>query len=266
MTPGRPSDVDDRVAREKEFHSEGSRLRDLIDRWNRPGARVLEAALLGQIDNISGMDVLHLGCGAGEIGMTDQLSRRRPRTLISFDIAETRVRAAKERRSGSGELFLVADAHRLPIPTGSIDVVTGLAILHHLDLPLALAEIRRVLRAKGRMVVAEPMAYHPVVAAGRLLTPSARTPDEQPFRRRELDLISRAFGEWKATYIHLLAPVLALPMAAVSRKASEWTVSTVSRVDRGLIDRFPRLGRLCWYVVIDASLDGGEGGANGPAV
>lgn len=252
----RPSDVDDRVAREKEFHDQPSDLRNLIDRLNKPVATELEAALLSNLENVAGLDVLHFGCGAGDDGIAEELNRRDPRSLISFDLATNRVREAKRRRSQSGELFMVADAHRLPVSTASVDLVVGLAILHHLDLAVALAEIRRVLRANGRLVVAEPLAYHPLAALGRLLTPSARTPDEQPFRRRELKSVSQSFDVCKRTYVHLLAPILAWPLAVVSRNAAAWVVSKVSPLDRRLTTRFPGLGYGCWYVIVDARTEG----------
>jgi ubiquinone/menaquinone biosynthesis C-methylase UbiE len=60
----------------------------------------------------------------------------------------------RARAAGAWPL-LQADATRLPVAAGSIDVVVSRGVLHHLpDVPAALAEWRRVLRPGGAVVVA----------------------------------------------------------------------------------------------------------------
>jgi SAM-dependent methyltransferase len=52
---------------------------------------------------------------------------------------------------------LVADAHRLPLRSGSVDVVIGLDVLHHLAAPRDfLAEVSRVLQPRGEIQLLEP--------------------------------------------------------------------------------------------------------------
>lgn len=56
-------------------------------------------------------------------------------------------------------LDLVADAQCLPIADGSIDNVVMVDVLHHIERPLqALADVVRVLRPGGRLVLLEPGA------------------------------------------------------------------------------------------------------------
>jgi ubiquinone/menaquinone biosynthesis C-methylase UbiE len=50
--------------------------------------------------------------------------------------------------------FIVGSAHDVPLPDESVDVVFGIAILHHLDLKLAARELRRVLRVVEMVKVA----------------------------------------------------------------------------------------------------------------
>lgn len=51
---------------------------------------------------------------------------------------------------------MVADAHRLPMADGSVDVVLANSVLHHLELDRLLPEIARVLAHGGRFIYLEP--------------------------------------------------------------------------------------------------------------
>ena len=57
----------------------------------------------------------------------------------------------------------------MPFPDDSIDVVFGIAILHHLDLDLVSREVRRVLKPGGRAIFQEPVRN----SRGRPLRPLA---------------------------------------------------------------------------------------------
>ncbi|CAN5279270.1 class I SAM-dependent methyltransferase [soil metagenome] len=62
---------------------------------------------------------------------------------------------ANGRRLGIEVLGLVADAEALPYAAGSFDLVIGHAVVHHLpDLETSFAELGRVLRPGGRLVLA----------------------------------------------------------------------------------------------------------------
>jgi SAM-dependent methyltransferase len=82
------------------------------------------------------------------------------------------------------------DAERLPFEDESFDLVFGHAVLHHLpDLPLALAELRRVLRPGGTLAFCgEPSRYGDRLAAvpkrsAQLMAPLWRLLVRAPARR-----------------------------------------------------------------------------------
>ena len=56
-------------------------------------------------------------------------------------------------RGDDGVAYVAARAEALPLATGCLAGVSAIASLHHVDVCLALAEIRRVLRPGGRLVV-----------------------------------------------------------------------------------------------------------------
>jgi ubiquinone/menaquinone biosynthesis C-methylase UbiE len=73
----------------------------------------------------------------------------------------------RARAAGAWPL-LQADATRLPLAAGSVDIVVSRGVLHHLpDVPAALAEWRRVLRPGGAVVIAS----EPTPAVDRAATP-----------------------------------------------------------------------------------------------
>jgi 2-polyprenyl-3-methyl-5-hydroxy-6-metoxy-1,4-benzoquinol methylase len=89
--------------------------------------------------------------------------------------------------------FHLMDANKLAYQANTFDVVFGWAILHHLDFTTALGEVCRVLKPNGVAVFKEPLGTNPVATIVRLLTPKARTVDEQPLRFRELADIRKRF-------------------------------------------------------------------------
>jgi len=123
----------------------------------------------------------------------------------------------------------VADAERLPAEDGSIDLVVGHAVLHHIpDVEQALRECLRVLRPGGRFVFAgEPTRYGDVVARrlSRLtwwaMTNVTRLPWLGGWRRpqAELDASSEAAALEAVVDLHTFAPSdlyrLALRVGAV---------------------------------------------------
>jgi len=94
-----------------------------------------------------GKRVLEVGCGTGLI-----LSRvaNEATEAIGMDLSKGMLRSAHER----GLSVAVASATQLPFPDDSFDVVCSFKVLAHVpDIRTALAEITRVTRPGGRMVL-----------------------------------------------------------------------------------------------------------------
>lgn len=107
-----------------------------------------------------GEQVLDVGCGTGTLAI--EVARRVGRSgrVSGVDpgaqqIARARAKAA--RRNLPIE-FLVGAIEQLPFPDQSFDVVFSTLMMHHLPTPLkrqGLAEIARVLKPGGRLVIAD---------------------------------------------------------------------------------------------------------------
>ena len=155
------------------LHTPDTRLKSSAANLNRYVNPPLETvfplefafALLG---DVRGRRVLDFGCGSGE--NTLLLARRGARP-VGVDISESLIRLARRRLAvnglgGSAE-FVVASAHELPLASESVDVVLGIAILHHVDLDAASAELHRVLKPGGRAIFQEPVRDSRVMRAMR---------------------------------------------------------------------------------------------------
>ena len=192
------------------------------------------------LHDVRGKVVLDYGCGSGE--NTILLANRGARVL-AMDLSESLIRLAQNRlkiNSIAGNVrFLTGSAHNIPLQDESVDVVFGIAILHHLDLALASPEVHRVLRTDGRAIFQEPIRNSGLIRAIRKLIPYVRadvSPYEEPLTDRELTNFGRNFVilRGKAFYLPLtrLAQKLPIPRKIVHR---------LLRTDTRALNCFPSL-------------------------
>ena len=104
--------------------------------------------------------VLDLGCGPAFAAIA--MARARPDArMIGLDLAPRILREAGRRLVAAGlerrVPLVLGDAACLPFPDRSFDAVTGHSFLYLVDRPKAvLAEMGRVLRPGGRLILMEP--------------------------------------------------------------------------------------------------------------
>ena len=135
----------------------GDFLGDVDFVWCPENLREGEAHLLG---DVSGRDVLEVGCGAAMCSRWLATQGARP---TAFDLSAGMLRHARAgaARTGVGVPLVQADAQYLPFADGSFDVAFTAfgAVSFVVDSARVMREVARVLRPGGRWVFA---ATHPI--------------------------------------------------------------------------------------------------------
>lgn len=131
-------------------------------------------AMLDLAGEVRGRRILDAGCGSGPLSAA---LRERGAVVTGFDLSAAMVELAR-RRLGPGADLRVHDlADPLPYDDAAFDDVVASLVLHYLeDWSQPLAELHRVLRPGGRLIVS---VNHPFVYTA--LNPDAYYFDVAPF-------------------------------------------------------------------------------------
>lgn len=109
--------------------------------------RVQTRKLLGPV----GGTVLDLGCGPGHLSAELSTTAR----VVAVD-REAAMLAVTRERAGTDVVCLQAEAAALPLADAVVDAAAVVQVLEYVpDVPLALTELRRVLRPGGRAVLVD---------------------------------------------------------------------------------------------------------------
>jgi ubiquinone/menaquinone biosynthesis C-methylase UbiE len=242
----------ERIAREREYHN--LRFADDSERETRVG-RYYAAIRYGfdlyrrrVSEEARSRRVLEYGCGTGSLafGLTGEAKQ-----VIGIDISDVAIRQARRAAALRGLKnveFVVDNAEAMHFPDKHVDVVVGSGIVHHLDIPKSMSEVRRVLNEGGIAIFAEPLAHNAVLNWYRNRTPELRSADEHPLTITDLRGMARGFSSTKLTYFGLVAPILGL-FSADAKSESIMTRLTWW-LDRVLCS-VPGLNRYAWYCLIE---------------
>jgi SAM-dependent methyltransferase len=196
--------------------------------------------------------VLEYGCGEGWITRDLALAGAR---VCAFDISPVAVSHTREGLVAAG----VADGcevrhmggEKLDYPDACFDTAIGFAILHHLNLEMAIAELYRVLKPGGIALFAEPLASNPLINLYRRLTPHYRTADEAPLDLSSMRPLLSRFSAVQHTDYYLTAlAAIALAYVPSGKRLYPGANRLLMRFDDALLRVFPTLGRLAWYTIL----------------
>jgi SAM-dependent methyltransferase len=108
-------------------------------------------AMLALAGDVAGRRILDAGCGAGPLFAA---LRDRGAIVTGIDQSARMVQLARRRLGDDADLQVAELGSPLPFPDGTFDDVTASLVLHYLkDWGPALAELRRVLKPGGRLIV-----------------------------------------------------------------------------------------------------------------
>lgn len=176
-------------------------------RWRekvRPLTGPVFREALAHAEAVHARDALDVRCGDGELARLLAAAEAR-RRVVAIDPSPTAIERAIALTARAGGAvahnppeFRVGWAEALPFDSASFDLVTSTLPFHRCgDSPLALAEFRRVLRPRGRLVLVDVAADHWLLRAGgacsALLRGRRGAGGRRPRTRAEMrDLLARA--------------------------------------------------------------------------
>ena len=182
--------------------------------------------------------LLDFGCGPGENALRFASIGYH---VSGFDISESNVQLSNKlfghhKIQKDGE-FQVSTAEKLSYGDSSFDTIVGIDILHHVDIPKAVAECHRVLKDGGIAVFREPIEV-PVLESIRnsklvsSLVPNKAsfdahiTEDERKLNNFDLDEIKKIFPNMKVEKFLIFSR-----FDKFFRKGSDPSPSTLEKID-----------------------------------
>lgn len=115
-------------------------------------------AILDLAGDVAGRRILDAGCGAGPLF---EKLRERGAIMTGFDSSAKMLELARKRLGDDAALQVADIGAPLPFPDAAFDDVIAALVLHYLeDWTAPLAEIRRVLKPGGRLIMA---VNHPLI-------------------------------------------------------------------------------------------------------
>ena len=115
-------------------------------------------AMLSLAGDVDGRRILDAGCGSGPLSAA---LRDRGAIMTGFDLSTAMIELARRRLGEDADLTVADLAKPLPYADAAFDDVVASLVLHYLeDWTEPLAELRRVLKAGGRLILS---VNHPIL-------------------------------------------------------------------------------------------------------
>lgn len=115
-------------------------------------------AMLSLAGEVDGRRILDVGCGSGPLSAA---LRDKGAIMSGFDLSTAMIDLARRRLGEDADLIVADLAKPLPYAEAAFDDVVASLVLHYLeDWTEPLAELRRVLKAGGRLILS---VNHPIV-------------------------------------------------------------------------------------------------------
>jgi SAM-dependent methyltransferase len=218
------------------------------------------------LGDVSDKRILDLGCGLGEASVYFSLKGAR---VTAVDLSAKML--GNVRKLAAINHIKVrtvrAAVEHLPFPKSEkFDIVYAGNLFHHVNIALSFSQLLPHMHAGSILVCWEPVQYNPVINIYRRIARNVRSFDERPIRLSDIDLMHRYFREVRVQWFWLTSLLVFLVMffwqrrnpnrerfwKSVVREGPKWAwlYTPLENLDRMLMTIFPKLGPLCWNVVI----------------
>lgn len=266
MPDDNPAAIHDK---EERFHDEWASSIDLDEIMVEASFTAITAFenryCLEKMGDLRGRRILDLGCGAGEAAVYFAL---RGAEVWASDISAgmLAVASALARKHGCRISTVKSTAEELPFESGFFDIVYGANVLHHVNIPGALDQVRRILKPGGQAFFIEPLSYNPVINVYRHMARTVRTEDEHPLTLGDLKLFRERFPVVAHREMWLFPLYIFIWFYLVERvhpaKERYWKkvirdsakhragMTVAAALDRVFLTALPFLRFLCWNTVV----------------
>jgi len=196
------------------------------------------------LGDVRGKTVLDLGCGKGENLIPLAV---RGADVLGVDLSPDLVECARRRVRVAGLKadVRVGSAYSTGLPDGSVDVIFCIALIHHLEISRVRAEMLRVLRSDGFIVLLEPVRFSVAYDRCRkLLRPGRLISEyEHPLTRTELSTMLQGLRLGGMRYFRL-------PFVPLVDKLTGKTSHSARRLSCWMTRQLPALDYFATSVVV----------------
>lgn len=196
----------DKNIREKEFHNKlQSKSSGRFEKIFYKALQNCDEDFLRFLkENSKNSKILDYGCGIGQY--LKKVVEFNPNKIVGIDISEVSIEKAKKAINVLDEKveLKVDNCEKTKFEDDQFDIVYGNGILHHLNIPMCVEEICRILKPGGKFLFTEPLGTNPLINFYRKLTPNSRSKDEHPLKKKDFELIQEKFGKVDIKYYGLL--------------------------------------------------------------
>lgn len=258
-----------RIVAEEYFHdkmSEKINLEQINYKLNFMASTALENKIIwDEIKKKSKASVLDLGCGWGETAI---FFAKEGYDVVASDISQKMLNILSElAKKEQVDISVVkASTDNLPFEDNSFDFVYCNGVLHHVDIPLTLNEIKRVLKPSGKAFFIEPLAYNPIIRIYRKIAGEIRSKDEKPISINDIKFIKKSFSYFDSYYTWFFSLFIFIKMFLFERlnpsKIMYWKhvlkeekkysreIKILSKLDEIFLKFFPFMKIFCWNIVM----------------
>lgn len=209
---------------------------------------------------LKGKRVLDYGCGPSDWGVF-MATEGAEVALLDLSPAAVELGLRRARASGvAGQVrgFARSASDLSCFADGEFDLVFASAALHHtLKYPNALAELVRVMRPGGTLLLAETYNNNPLLNLARRVRARVENEEEEQGEEiilsdREIAQLREAFRKVELREMNLLAMGKRLLRGHFHRKAARGVVRALEAVDGAVLGVAPELKRWCGEVLVIA--------------
>jgi len=202
--------------------------------------------------SIPNPDMLDFACGNGENGIFAASCGANVKGIdISPEGVENATKNAKSFNLEQNCIFLEMDGENMSFDDNSFDLAVEYGALHHVDLELALKELSRVIKPKGKMMCIEALRHNPLIHNYRKRTPHLRTEWEVDhiLGVESLELMQKYFHKVDAKYFHLTSLALVPLRKSIIFKILYPVFDFIDRII--LSNKF--IGKYGWIMAVELS-------------